>query len=92
MSALIIVLSYIGFILGASRCLPQTWLTIKSKNVDNLSLIYFICHFFAGWCGFIYEMQVEVYSIAHLLFFIMIISTNAVQVIYVMSYSRIQSS
>ncbi|STX50993.1 Uncharacterised protein [Legionella busanensis] len=86
MSEFIITLSYIGLLLGASRCLPQTWLTIKSKNVNNISVIYFICHFFAGWCGLIYEIQVAAYSIAHVLFFIMIIITNAVQIIYVIIY------
>lgn len=87
MENLINFIGFLGFICGALRVVPQTYLTIKSKVTKNLSYLYFSMHLFAGCCGFLYECLTHV-NIFNLLFFIMIIFTNALQIGY-MYYLRV---
>ncbi|KTC78203.1 PQ-loop domain-containing transporter [Legionella brunensis] len=73
---------YFGLICGALRVLPQTYKTLRTKEIDNISLSFFTCHFFAGICGLIYEFTAIKPSIPHFLFFCMVILTNFMQTAY----------
>ncbi|WED43323.1 PQ-loop domain-containing transporter [Legionella cardiaca] len=77
------VVCYFGLLCGALRVLPQTYKTLRTKEISNISLSFFSCHFFAGICGLIYELiTITSFSIAHFLFFCMVILTNAIQITY----------
>lgn len=80
----VIIISWIGLLCGAFRVIPQTYKTIKTNNIKNLSLSYFVCHLLAGILGGIYEINQIELSKAHLGFFIMVVVTNAGQIIYML--------
>lgn len=79
-SVLLNWLTYIGLIMSSVRVIPQTIKTIKSADVSNLSARYFILQFIAGICGLAAELAMVAPSISHILTFVMILVTNAVQI------------
>lgn len=84
MDELVIIISWIGLTCGALRVVPQTYVTVKTGNIQNLSIWYFVCHLIAGSLGFIYEINQLSLSTAHLGFFIMVILTNLLQIWYML--------
>ena len=44
-------LTYVGLVMSSIRVMPQTYKTIKSGDISNLSARYFSLQFVAGSCG-----------------------------------------
>lgn len=84
MDKFVILIAYVGLMFGALRVIPQTIMTIKTKNIHNLSYTFFVLHASAAIVGFIYEIYSIDISIPHVLFFAMVAITNALQIIYML--------
>lgn len=82
MDNFIIFLAYFGLLCGALRVIPQTILTIKTKDITNLSYTFFTLHMISGILGNIYEYYSEIPSMPHILFFTMVTITNFIQIVY----------
>lgn len=72
-------LTYVGLVMSSVRVMPQTYKTLRSGNISNLSARYFSLQFIAGICGLTVELSMAVPSTSHVLMFIMLLLTNAVQ-------------
>jgi len=72
-------LTYVGLVMSSVRVMPQTYKTLRTGNVSNLSARCFSLQFIAGICGLVVELTTAAPSTAHLLMFIMLLLTNAVQ-------------
>ncbi|MBQ4859427.1 PQ-loop repeat-containing protein [Pseudoalteromonas sp. MMG007] len=72
-------LTYVGLVMSSVRVMPQTYKTLRSGNISNLSARYFSLQFIAGICGITVELSMAVPSTSHVLMFIMLLLTNAVQ-------------
>ena len=49
-------LTYVGLVMSSIRVMPQTYKTIKSGDISNLSARYFSLQFVAGSCGLAAEL------------------------------------
>ncbi|MCG9770187.1 PQ-loop repeat-containing protein [Pseudoalteromonas piscicida] len=78
-AALLNALTYLGLVMSSIRVMPQTYKTIKSGDVSNLSARYFSLQFLAGGIGLAAELSLGHVSVAHVLMFVMILLTNAAQ-------------
>ncbi|WMO15422.1 SemiSWEET family transporter [Pseudoalteromonas piscicida] len=78
-AALLNALTYLGLVMSSIRVMPQTYKTIKSGDVSNLSARYFSLQFLAGGIGLAAELSLAHVSVAHVLMFVMILLTNAAQ-------------
>ena len=76
---LLIGLTYVGLVMSSIRVMPQTYKTIRSGDVSNLSAGYFCLQLIAGACGLIAELAMQAPSMSHVLNFVMILLTNAAQ-------------
>ncbi len=72
-------LTFVGLTMSSVRVMPQTYKTIRSGDISNLSARYFSLQFVAGVCGLFAEFAMASQSIAHILTFVMILLTNAAQ-------------
>jgi uncharacterized protein with PQ loop repeat len=72
-------LTFVGLTMSSLRVMPQTYKTIRSGDISNLSARYFSLQFVAGICGLFAEYAMTTTSIAHVLTFVMILLTNAAQ-------------
>lgn len=72
-------LTYVGLVMSSVRVMPQTYKTLRTGDVSNLSARYFSLQFIAGICGLVVELTNTIPSTSHLLMFIMLLLTNAVQ-------------
>ena len=72
-------LTFVGLIMSSVRVMPQTYKTIRSGDISNLSARYFSLQFIAGVCGLLAELAMAVPSTSHVLTFVMILLTNAAQ-------------
>ena len=81
-------LTFVGLIMSSLRVMPQTYKTIKSKDVANLSVGYFSLQFLAGAVGSSAELNMAQVSVAHLMTFVMILLTNAAQMGCISYYRR----
>ncbi|MEI8643836.1 PQ-loop domain-containing transporter [Pseudoalteromonas sp. Hal040] len=72
-------LTYVGLVMSSIRVMPQTYKTIKSGDISNLSARYFSLQFVAGSCGLAAELAMATPSVSHILTFVMILLTNAAQ-------------
>ncbi|NMM40609.1 PQ-loop repeat-containing protein [Pseudoalteromonas arctica] len=72
-------LTFVGLIMSSVRVMPQTYKTLRSGDISNLSARYFSLQFIAGVCGLFAELAMAAPSISHLLTFVMILLTNAAQ-------------
>lgn len=72
-------LTYVGLAMSSIRVMPQTYKTIKSGDISNLSARYFSLQFVAGACGLGAELAMASPSVSHVLTFVMILLTNAAQ-------------
>ena len=72
-------LTFVGLIMSSVRVMPQTYKTIRSGDISNLSARYFSLQFIAGVCGLLAELAMAVPSTSHILTFVMILLTNAAQ-------------
>ncbi len=72
-------LTYVGLVMSSIRVMPQTYKTIKSGDISNLSARYFSLQFIAGSCGLGAELSMVAPSVSHILTFVMILLTNAAQ-------------
>ena len=66
-------------IMSSVRVMPQTYKTLRTGNISNLSARYFSLQFIAGICGLFAELAMPVQSTSHILMFVMILLTNALQ-------------
>ncbi|WP_409424198.1 MULTISPECIES: hypothetical protein [unclassified Pseudoalteromonas] len=82
-------LTYVGLIMSSVRVMPQTYKTLRTGDISNLSARYFSLQFIAGICGLFAELAMPVQSISHILMFVMILLTNAVQ-FACMQYYRVR--
>lgn len=81
-------IGFLGLLCGMFRVIPQTVKTVKTKNIENLSFLFFLMHMLAGCCGLAYEFLIPLYSIPHVIFFVMVIITNSVQMIYMLMINK----
>ena len=81
-------LTYVGLVMSSIRVMPQTYKTIKSGDVSNLSARYFSLQFIAGLTGLSAELHMTQVSVAHILTFVMILLTNAAQLACIHYYRR----
>ncbi|MEQ3512238.1 PQ-loop domain-containing transporter [Pseudoalteromonas sp. BZB3] len=81
-------LTYVGLVMSSVRVMPQTYKTIKSGDVSNLSARYFSLQFIAGLTGLSAELHMTQVSVAHVLTFVMILLTNAAQMACIHYYRR----
>lgn len=81
-------LTFVGLIMSSLRVMPQTYKTIKSKDVANLSVGYFSLQFLAGGVGLSAELNMAQVSVAHLMTFVMILLTNVAQMGCILYYRR----
>ena len=81
-------LTYMGLVMSSVRVMPQTYKTIKSGDVSNLSARYFSLQFIAGLTGLSAELHMTQVSVAHVLTFVMILLTNAAQLVCIHYYRR----
>ena len=81
-------LTYVGLVMSSVRGMPQTYKTIKSGDVSNLSARYFSLQFIAGLTGLSAELHMTQVSVAHVLTFVMILLTNAAQLACIHYYRR----
>ncbi len=81
-------LTYVGLVMSSVRVMPQTYKTIKSGDVSNLSARYFSLQFIAGLTGLSAELHMTQVSVAHVLTFVMILLTNAAQLACIHYYRR----
>ena len=81
-------LTYVGLVMSSVRVMPQTYKTIKSGDVSNLSARYFSLQFIAGLTGLSAELHMTQVSVAHVLTFVMILLTNAAQLACIHYYLR----
>ncbi|MEO2268910.1 PQ-loop domain-containing transporter [Pseudoalteromonas sp. YIC-656] len=72
-------LTYVGLVMSSIRVMPQTYKTLRSGDVSNLSARYFMLQFVAGLCGLAAELAMATPSVSHVLTFVMILLTNAAQ-------------
>jgi uncharacterized protein with PQ loop repeat len=72
-------LTFVGLIMSSVRVMPQTYKTLRSGDISNLSARYFSLQFIAGVCGLLAELAMAVPSTSHVLTFVMILLTNAAQ-------------
>ncbi|GEK08159.1 hypothetical protein HUZ36_16205 [Pseudoalteromonas sp. McH1-7] len=72
-------LTYLGLVMSSIRVMPQTYKTLKSGDVSNLSARYFSLQFLAGGIGLAAELSLAHVSVAHVMMFVMILLTNAAQ-------------
>ncbi|MFL3651267.1 MAG: SemiSWEET family transporter [Pseudoalteromonas sp.] len=79
-------LTYVGLVMSSVRVMPQTYKTLRSGNISNLSARYFSLQFIAGICGLTVELSMAVPSTSHVLMFIMLLLTNAVQFVCMQYY------
>lgn len=68
-------LTYVGLVMSSVRVMPQTYKTLRSGNISNLSARYFSLQFIAGICGLTVELSMAVPSTSHVLMFIMLLLT-----------------
>ncbi|MBQ4834061.1 hypothetical protein J8L70_12480 [Pseudoalteromonas sp. MMG010] len=73
------VLTYVGLVMSSVRVMPQTYKTLRSGNISNLSARYFIFQCLAGVCGLTVELSLAIPSTSHVLMFVMLLLTNIVQ-------------
>ncbi|TMN89928.1 PQ-loop domain-containing transporter, partial [Pseudoalteromonas sp. S558] len=50
-------LTYVGLVMSSVRVMPQTYKTLRTGNVSNLSARYFSLQFIAGICGLVVELS-----------------------------------
>ncbi|TLX48960.1 hypothetical protein C1E24_00175 [Pseudoalteromonas phenolica] len=81
-------LTYVGLVMSSVRVMPQTYKTIKSGDVSNLSARYFSLQLIAGLTGLSAELHMAQVSVAHVLTFVMILLTNAAQLACIHYYRR----
>lgn len=72
-------LTFVGLIMSSVRVMPQTYKTLRSGDISNLSARYFSLQFIAGLCGLFAELAMSTPSTSHILTFVMILLTNAAQ-------------
>ncbi|BDF96066.1 MULTISPECIES: SemiSWEET family transporter [Pseudoalteromonas] len=72
-------LTFVGLIMSSVRVMPQTYKTLRSGDISNLSARYFSLQFIAGVCGLFAELAMAAPSTSHILTFVMILLTNAAQ-------------
>ncbi|KTF13685.1 SemiSWEET family transporter [Pseudoalteromonas sp. H105] len=72
-------LTFVGLIMSSVRVMPQTYKTLRSGDISNLSARYFSLQFIAGLCGLFAELAMAIPSTSHILTFVMILLTNAAQ-------------
>jgi uncharacterized protein with PQ loop repeat len=84
MDRFIELLGFLGLLCGVFRVLPQTYKTIKCRDIAHLSFQFFLLQMLAALCGLAYECLIPNSSIPQLLFFVMIIITNSIQIIYML--------
>lgn len=72
-------LTFVGLVMSSVRVMPQTYKTLKSGDISNLSAGYFSLQFIAGICGLFAELAMATPSTSHILTFVMILLTNAAQ-------------
>ncbi|HEA16295.1 MAG TPA: PQ-loop repeat-containing protein [Pseudoalteromonas prydzensis] len=72
-------LTFVGLVMSSIRVMPQTYKTLKSGDISNLSARYFSLQFVAGVCGLLAELAMTTPSTSHVLTFVMILLTNAAQ-------------
>ncbi|MFY8326866.1 SemiSWEET family transporter [Pseudoalteromonas sp. ZZD1] len=72
-------LTFVGLIMSSVRVMPQTYKTLRSGDISNLSARYFSLQFIAGVCGLFAELAMALPSTSHILTFVMILLTNAAQ-------------
>ncbi|MCQ8879711.1 SemiSWEET family transporter [Pseudoalteromonas shioyasakiensis] len=72
-------LTFVGLVMSSVRVMPQTYKTLRSGDISNLSARYFSLQFIAGVCGLFAELAMAVPSTSHILTFVMILLTNAAQ-------------
>ncbi|MEJ2912079.1 PQ-loop domain-containing transporter [Pseudoalteromonas sp. C12FD-1] len=78
-SSVLNALTYVGLVMSSVRVMPQTYKTLRSGNISNLSARYFSLQFVAGMCGLFVELSSVMPSTSHILMFVMLLLTNAVQ-------------
>ncbi|MGB0948070.1 MAG: SemiSWEET family transporter, partial [Pseudoalteromonas marina] len=49
-------LTYVGLVMSSVRVMPQTYKTLRTGDVSNLSARYFSLQFIAGICGLVVEL------------------------------------
>jgi len=59
-------LTYVGLIMSSVRVMPQTYKTLRTGNISNLSARYFSLQFIAGICGLFAELAMPVQSTSHI--------------------------
>lgn len=72
-------LTFVGLVMSSVRVMPQTYKTLRSGDISNLSARYFSLQFIAGLCGLFAELAMTEPSTSHILTFVMILLTNAAQ-------------
>jgi uncharacterized protein with PQ loop repeat len=72
-------LTYVGLVMSSVRVMPQTYKTLRSGNISNLSARYFSFQCVAGFCGLAVELSMAMPSTSHVLMFVMLLLTNIVQ-------------
>ncbi|MEM0515672.1 hypothetical protein WCN91_09665 [Pseudoalteromonas sp. YIC-827] len=81
-------LTFVALLMSSIRVMPQTYKTIRSGDVSNLSARYFILQFIAGVLGLMAELAMSTPSVAHVLNFVMILLTNAAQLACIQYYRQ----
>jgi uncharacterized protein with PQ loop repeat len=79
-------LTFVGLTMSSVRVMPQTYKTICSGDISNLSARYFSLQFLAGVCGLFAEFAMATQSTSHILTFVMILLTNAAQLSCIQYY------
>ena len=79
-------LTYVGLIMSSVRVMPQTYKTLRSGDVSNLSARYFMLQLLAGCFGLTAELYMAAPSVSHILNFVMILLTNAAQLACIQYY------
>ncbi|WP_105265482.1 PQ-loop domain-containing transporter [Pseudoalteromonas sp. T1lg76] len=82
------VLTFVALLMSSIRVMPQTYKTIRSGDVSNLSARYFILQFIAGVLGLAAELAMSTPSVAHVLNFVMILLTNTAQLACIQYYRQ----
>ena len=84
--SLLIALTYVGLVMSSIRVMPQTYKTLRSGDVSNLSARYFMLQLLAGCFGLTAELYMAAPSVSHILNFVMILLTNAAQLACIQYY------
>lgn len=79
-------LTYVGLVMSSIRVMPQTYKTLKSGDISNLSARYFCLQLVAGSCGLAAELIMIAPSTSHIMTFVMILLTNTAQLACIQYY------